>query len=562
MIHKTLLVGWDSVSWTFLMPLLAKNELPNLQQLIDTGYHGILRSTVPPVTPVAWGSINTGKLPQKHGIYDWAWDPLNNRKIEVSNSSDLIGSRFWEKLNAQGIRVGLVNIPMTYPIKPIDGFIICGFGAPRPPANITYPQSLLSDIETEYGAYEPMLTQDVIDDLGISASEKAVFETEALIQARQVQAALLAEKRYEVDLLAINLMLFDHTNHSAEDYALIEGSLRETDRQLGLLIEGFKPDDILLISDHGAKRYRGVFLIGDWLRDRGYLIPQRRDSQDKNTLNWLLFKYLRDGHGMRGVSEKVLRRLLRNLIPHLNGKVAGRFWQSVQALTPRGFESYWFEPIATETDSSPISRVLNIGMLYLNKTKVSLENDAALHQFSSELIMELSKVQHPEKDLPLFQGILSKDDLYGKGPLGNPPDLFVDFQDSEYDLFIKRGADLNLRYPYFAYIRDNPNYRHPWYGGHHPDGIYLFNGASFNNGSSIDPGHVVDIPASLLYLYHVPIPEDYDGKVQKEAMVLDYPILCQPGDAPMEGQIRPNESEDELETKEILSRLRDLGYIE
>jgi predicted AlkP superfamily phosphohydrolase/phosphomutase len=38
---------------------------------------------------------------------------------------------FWQRLNEAGLRVGLVNVPFTYPADSIDGFVVTGFGAPE-----------------------------------------------------------------------------------------------------------------------------------------------------------------------------------------------------------------------------------------------------------------------------------------------------------------------------------------------------------------------------------------------------------------------------------------------
>jgi hypothetical protein len=74
----------------------------------------------------------------------------------------------------------------------------------------------------------------------------------------------------------------------------------------------------------------------------------------------------------------------------------------------------------------------------------------------------------------------------------------------------------------------------------------------------------MDLPATLLYLYGLPIPDDYDGMVMAETLapgVLDgRPITYQPGDPPTVAVADDGYSADE--SAEVLEHLRSLGYVE
>ena len=64
-----LLVGWDAADWKVIKPLLAQGEMPNLAGLIARGVHGNLLTIHPPLSPMVWTSIATGKRPPRHGIF-------------------------------------------------------------------------------------------------------------------------------------------------------------------------------------------------------------------------------------------------------------------------------------------------------------------------------------------------------------------------------------------------------------------------------------------------------------------------------------------------------------
>jgi len=154
---KTLLVGLDAACWEYLDPLLKSGRLPTLQRLMNTGVSGILHSTIPARTPTAWGSIVTGKNPSKHGIFDMLWRRPGTYEFIMTNARVRSGTPFWKRLNECGLRVGLVNVPFSYPPNHVDGFVVCGFGTPNSVANITYPADVQDWINENFGDYQPWL---------------------------------------------------------------------------------------------------------------------------------------------------------------------------------------------------------------------------------------------------------------------------------------------------------------------------------------------------------------------------------------------------------------------
>ncbi len=50
---KTLILGLDGGTFKVIDPLIKQNKLPNLSYLIKNGCHGILKSTIHPITAPA-----------------------------------------------------------------------------------------------------------------------------------------------------------------------------------------------------------------------------------------------------------------------------------------------------------------------------------------------------------------------------------------------------------------------------------------------------------------------------------------------------------------------------
>jgi hypothetical protein len=73
----------------------------------------------------------------------------------------------------------------------------------------------------------------------------------------------------------------------------------------------------------------------------------------------------------------------------------------------------------------------------------------------------------------------------------------------------------------------------------------------------------MDIPATLLYLHAVPIPEDYDGRVLAETLDPDVmaqrPIRYRAGDG--DARVQPETALGAEESDQVLRHLRGLGYL-
>ena len=67
--NKVLLIGWDAADWKIIWPLIAKGEMPALKKLMDKGVYGNMSTMNPPLSPMLWSSVATGKTPDKHGVH-------------------------------------------------------------------------------------------------------------------------------------------------------------------------------------------------------------------------------------------------------------------------------------------------------------------------------------------------------------------------------------------------------------------------------------------------------------------------------------------------------------
>lgn len=111
--RKILQIGIDGATWRVINPLIEQGRLPNLARLAAGGASGVLHSSEYSASPVVWTTMATGKEPAKHGIEDF-FTP--QRKLKAR--------RIWEIFAERGETVGVYQHLVTWPPKPLTGFVV------------------------------------------------------------------------------------------------------------------------------------------------------------------------------------------------------------------------------------------------------------------------------------------------------------------------------------------------------------------------------------------------------------------------------------------------------
>ena len=110
-----------------------RQDLPNLRALMDAGVYGALRSTVPPITVPAWSSMLTGKDPGELGFYGFRnRADYSYHQMSIATSTAVKHARIWGRASAAGKKVVVVNVPQTYPPRPLAGYLVTSFLTPSP----------------------------------------------------------------------------------------------------------------------------------------------------------------------------------------------------------------------------------------------------------------------------------------------------------------------------------------------------------------------------------------------------------------------------------------------
>ena len=147
-IKRVLVVGLDGGTFDILKPQMQAGAMPALQRLMAGGGHGILRSTLPPITGPAWRTFATGCNPGKHGVIDFVEFDRRTRRVRVKDVSSVPVPTFWDELGRQGKRVGIMGVPMTYPPRPVNGFLLTGLMTPPGTDRFSFPTDLAGTLKS------------------------------------------------------------------------------------------------------------------------------------------------------------------------------------------------------------------------------------------------------------------------------------------------------------------------------------------------------------------------------------------------------------------------------
>ena len=115
-----IVVGVNGMELDVIRPLLLKGDLPNLAKIVKNGVHGKLRTVDSPNCPRVYSTMFTSTRPEEHGITGFLVGGI------TANTNMLKQEPIWSVLSKHGVTVGMANVPATFPVLPVDGYMISG----------------------------------------------------------------------------------------------------------------------------------------------------------------------------------------------------------------------------------------------------------------------------------------------------------------------------------------------------------------------------------------------------------------------------------------------------
>jgi predicted AlkP superfamily phosphohydrolase/phosphomutase len=117
---RVLLIGVNGMEWDVLRPLLLQGKLPNLASVIHKGTYGKLQTVSAPNCPRVYTTMFTSTKPEEHGVTGFLVGGI------TANTNMLKEEPIWSILSKKGVTVGMANVPATFPVMPVNGYMISG----------------------------------------------------------------------------------------------------------------------------------------------------------------------------------------------------------------------------------------------------------------------------------------------------------------------------------------------------------------------------------------------------------------------------------------------------
>ncbi|MEO1083568.1 MAG: alkaline phosphatase family protein [Acidobacteriota bacterium] len=142
---QLLVVGIETATLDVVLPLAEQGRLPFMNEILDSGVYGRLRSLSPTRRSSLWTTLTTGKFPYRHGVVgdrlyegylgrrDGPWlrllplgleswgDWVSSRRV---GAGDVEALQIWQVFSRLGLPTALVGWPLSSPPSPELGAVL------------------------------------------------------------------------------------------------------------------------------------------------------------------------------------------------------------------------------------------------------------------------------------------------------------------------------------------------------------------------------------------------------------------------------------------------------
>lgn len=536
---KLLIIGFDGATFNLIKPWAAAGYLPNLARLMAQGVHGDLLSTLPPVTSPAWPTFMTGCNPGKHGVFDFI-QPYGEH-FTLVNSTRIRQPTLWQRLSQLGYQVGVMNVPVTYPPQPVNGFLISCLLTPKG-AEASYPADLLARYEPELGPYR------IVPNVQYKPGNEPEFMADLydLIHTRGKWALhLMTHEPWDmmmVHFLAMDVMkhalwrFMDHT-HPRFTPSPYEQAIRDgyalVDSYIGRFMETVPPDTaVIVMSDHGFGPLHNMVNLNVFFMQKG-LLKLKRDP-------WTQFKAWAFRVGLTpSTAYQWLARLgLQNVVAQVSKKtrnnIIGKFLS---------FDSVdWSRTIAYSMG--------HVGQVYLNMAGREPHGivQAAEYTQRRQEVMDALQDLRDENGRSILSQIILGETAY-HGPYSRQgPDLHLildNYNMIACPLFATEGKVITRQ------IRGDS-------GCHRSEGIFIAHGPGIRQGITLPAHNIMDLAPTIMHLLNAPVPQLMDGRVLSDIFTTPPTITYSHEETAVTD---PTANYSQSESDQVEERLRSLGYL-
>ncbi|MFB6089059.1 MAG: alkaline phosphatase family protein, partial [Candidatus Aenigmatarchaeota archaeon] len=461
-----------------------------------------LKSTIPPITCPAWVSMFTGKSSGQLGLFDFFTLNENYEKRALNLTEIFKGGFLWDLVEGEGYKSGVIAVPMVEPYR-TKGFMV-GDWERKGEGNFEDIDLDLSKIKNS----DWILTSTKLKE-GIENFKEEVEIFREILNGDE-------------ELIVGVFQLSDEVIHYGNKERAFDRVYRVLDQEVGKIVSKVEENDwnLIIVSDHGAKKVHNRFNINNWLEENGYLEFKgnvgflTRISDFISRYNTNLVRA-----GMR-IFERFSNFFQRDKIDTSQNMALGKIN---------------FKKTKAFSVSTSVNEISGIWLNKLNKFNQGTINEKEVPRLKDEIKENLKK----EKAV---KNVWKREEILNQGEVNfNLPDIIIRAKEN-----------------FLVGYRPMPNlyskrrrYIHDIFGtimGFGPDFI--------KDGSKVENIQIKDVSPSILPVLNSPIPRSMDGKV-KEGIYSNKNMEIKSCPPIKVNEKRGMEREDEEELKR---KLRELGY--
>lgn len=558
---KVLVVGLDGATWSVLEPWMQDGTLPNLAAIRERGVGGDLASTYPPLTPPAWATFLTGKNPGKHGVFHFARvdDDVTDLAAgtpELVDSRDIRSATIWDIVSHHDRQLVTINVPMSYPPRPVNGVMVTCLLTPADATVFTYPpelSELLPDyrIDLERFIDEKPFARDEEGAKSKRTVEPSLQLLEEFAEMERSRAATALElaRTEPWDVFTVVFTAPDRMGHYLWNYHLLdEGAdaearrlnvgIREVygiiDAAIGDLVAAAGEDvHVVVLSDHGmGPTHTSNVHWNSWLLEHDLLRPS---ASARSSPDALLLRL--------GLPRDRVGRLVRR-IPGIGSSGLVERMRKAPSVAPD-----------TQSSEARYVRLFDpLGGIAVQATGQRREEIIGM------LLEELPAVTDPRTGRAIVRTAFRREE-YFEGPAAERmPDVLL-LMDPAYGSST-RVSNYSSVVTERTVVGDS--------GAHQFEGIFMLTGPEVQGATAAFEGAgIVDIAPTILHLLDLPVPDDMDGTVLGGALTessrTSHPVRSS---SPLPRWPSEEEAAEAIaaaftsDDERVRERLRDLGYVE
>ena len=551
---RVFVIALDGVTFKVIRPLVEEGHLPNLAKLMAEGSSGELLSTMPPVSGPAWHAFKTGKSPGQTGLYDFLrYDPKNYRSTLIQ-LGQLPDPMVWNIISQHsGCRVGIYDLPTTYPPSKVNGFMVAGFPLPENASDYVYPGELKSELDALTGGH-----QTDIRYAGYRHHEDFLSDVERLLEQR-IKVYHYLKKTYDPEFFVFAFTCTDRVQHRMWKYMdpenpmtnpahlrikeLLKHFWQHLDTAVGELLRTVDEETTLLVvSDHGFGTQDETFYVNRWLHDHGFL-KLKTDLHSRRSVSHSVSR------AVRGIGATLAHRFR---IPRTLTQWGSRFVKGASA-SGANFESLVPAIDWGETKAYSPSHTSVFGPIYINlkeREDQGAVDPSAYDTVREEIASGLRSLteRFPNVEITIFK----REDLY-RGPyLDQAPDLIYVIND--FRCISRQSFTRSL-------VFERRSLRENYTGTHRLEGMIILKGPHIKRGYWLGRADIIDVAPTLLHILEIPIPQDMDGKVLKDVFESSSLIAQRKIQFAAPSEREASVGQEHVLDQTVRKQLEDLGYL-